>query len=217
MLYELIKVNRELLLSRAAKLSAENGGHSDLQTATLAHVSIFLDQLIDALQVENGTPTEVSQAREDITSPAPAVQLSQSSFGHGQELRESSLSIGAVVRNYGNICQAITGYAVEVNATIDPAEFRTLNWCLDEVIAQAVIAFTTITPPDAGSLKTAQSKRLAQFDGFASMIGHIECMANSISAIQTGRVGVDGATAALLDKSLNAMRDLVEQEIDRQF
>jgi hypothetical protein len=54
MLYHLIKENRELLLSRCAKLSAENGCNSDLQTASLGGVSVFFDQLIDALHLEHG-------------------------------------------------------------------------------------------------------------------------------------------------------------------
>jgi hypothetical protein len=217
MLYDLIKENRELLLSRCAKLSAENGWHSELQTAALGHISVFFDQLIDALHVEHGTASESGQTNEKITSPAPAVRLSKSAFSHGNELRESNLTIGAVVRNYGNICQAITGYAVEVNATIDPAEFRTLNWCLDEAIAQAVIAFTALEPPEVRSLKGVQLKREAQLDGFASMIGHIERMTSAVAAIHTGRVGINGATSELLDSSLSAMRDLVMRAVDQQI
>lgn len=217
MLYELVKANRELLLSRSAKLSAENGGHNDLQAASLGHVSVFVDQLIAALRVEHGTPSESVQSSERMASPSPAVQLSESASGHGHELRESNLTIGEVVRNYGSVCQAITGYAVEVNAIIDPAEFKTLNWCLDEAIAQAVIAFTTLAPPDAGSLKAAQLKHDARLDGLAKMTGHIEVIANAVSAMRTGRVGLNGATGALVDARLNAMRDLVKQGIDQQF
>ena len=216
MLYELVKENRELLLSRSAKLSAENGWHSDSQAASLGHVSVFFDQLIDALQVEHGTPSELGQMGETILSPAPAVQLSRSALNHGHELRESKLTIGEVVRNYGNICQAITGYAVEVNAAIDPAEFRTLNWCLDEAIAQAVIAFTTVTPPDAGSLKATQLEHDARLDNLATMAGHVERIANAVAAIRSGRVGVDGATGVLLDESLKALRDLIQNRIDRK-
>lgn len=217
MLYELIKENRELLLAKSAKLSAENGEHSDRQTESLGHISVFFDQLIEALRVEHGTPGESVFTIEKIASPAPAVQLSESAFEHGKELRESNLTIDEVVRNYGNICQAVTSYAVEVDATIDPAEFRTLNWCLDEAIAQAVVAFTALAPPDAKSLKAEQSAHHARLDGLAMMAGHIEHVSNAVAAIHTGRVGVDGATAAVLDKSLNAMRDLVEKGIDQRF
>lgn len=143
MLYKLVKENRDILLARSAKLSADYGLRNDLQNASLGHVSIFFDQLIETLRVEHETPLESVQTSEKIKSSSPAVQLSNSAFDHGRELRESNLTIGAVVRNYGDICQAITGYAVEVNAAIDADEFRTLNWCLDEAITQAVIAFTT--------------------------------------------------------------------------
>ena len=143
--------------------------------------------------------------------------MSNAAFGHGSELRDSNLTIGELVRNYGSICQAITGYALEVSAPIDVAEFRTLNWCLDEAIAQAVIAFTTPAPPNAESLKAAQLKHDARLDGMAMLADHIERIANAVAAMRTGRVGLDGATGALLDASLNAMRDLVEQGIDQRI
>ena len=217
MLYELLKENRELLLSRSAELSAQTGGHSDLQTAALGHVSVFLDQLTDTLRVEHGTPGESAKSLVGKTSSAPAVQMSNAASSHGRELRDSNLTIGEVVRNYGSICQVITGYAIEVSAPIDVAEFRTLNWCLDEAIAQAVIAFTKPAPQNAESLQAAQLKHDARLDGMAMLVNHIERIANAVAAMRTGRVGLDGATGALLDASLNAMRDLVEQGIDQRI
>lgn len=217
MLHDLIKKNRELLLSRSANLSSQSGGHSDLQTAALGRVSVFLDQLIDTLRVEHGASDESAKSLPRATSSAPAVQMSNAASSHGRELRDSNLTIGAVVRNYGSVCQAITGYAVEVNAPIDVAEFRTLNWCLDEATAQAVIAFTTPAPPDTRSLKAAQLKHDARLDGMAMLADHIERITNAVAAMRTGRVGLDGATGALLDASLNAMRELVEQGIDQQI
>jgi hypothetical protein len=217
MLYELIKENRELLLSRSAELSAENSGHSRLQTASLGHVFVFLDQLIIALHAKHGAPNESGQTSEKLPDQAPSSRLSRSAFSHGLELRDSDLTIDEVVRNYGSICQAITGYAVEVHATIDPADFQTLNWCLDEAISQAVIAFTALAPSMAGSLKAVQSAHDIRLDDLASMSGQIECMANAVAAIRTGRVGIDGATGALLDEGLSAMRTLIEKGVDQQF
>jgi hypothetical protein len=217
MLYEFIKANRGLLLSRSAKLSAQGSGHNDLQTVALGHVSFFLDQLTDALLVEHGTTVESAKSLTKNTSVAPAVQLSNAAYDHGQEIRDSNLTIGTLVRNYGSVCQAITGYAVEVNAPIDVAEFKTLNWCLDEAIAQAVIAYTTPAPPDDMGLKAARLKHDMRLDGMAKMTYHIDRIANAIAAMRTGRVGLDGATGGLLDASLIAMRDLVEQGIDQQI
>ena len=217
MLYKFIQDNRELLLLRSAKLSEQGSRHSDPQTVALGHVSFFLDQLVDALLIEHGRPGETAQFLVKKTTVAPAVQLSNAAYDHGQEIRASNLTIGTLVRNYGSVCQAITGFAVEVNKSIAVAEFKTLNWCLDEAIAQAVIAFTAPTPQDAASLKAAQLMHDTRLDGMAKLSHHIERVANAMAAIRSGKVGVDGATGGLIDASLTTMRGLVEQGIEHRI
>ena len=214
MLYELIKTNRELLLLKSANLSAQGNGYNGLQTVALGHVSYFLDQLTDALFVEHGAPGESGKSLVTKTNSAPAVQLSNAAYDHGQEIRDSNLPIGALVRNYGSVCQAITGFAIEANTPIEATEFKTLNWCLDEAIAQAVIAFTAPAPPDTVGLAAAQLKHDMRLDGMAKLNYHLERISNAIAAIRAGRVGLDGPTGALLDGSLNAMRNLVEEGIE---
>ena len=117
----------------------------------------------------------------------------------------------------GNVCQAITGYAVEVNAPIDAAEFKTLNWCLDEAISQAAFAFTMPVAPDDEFLNEARSKPDERLDDMAKMTNHIEFIATTVNAMRTGQVGLDGATGALLDSSFNALRDLVQRGIEQRI
>ncbi len=217
MLHEFIKKNRELLISRIASTSAQGNGYSDLQTAALGHIGAFLDQLTDALYVEHGISGDSAKSSPTTTGPAPAVQMSNTAYWHGRDLRDSNLTVGAVVRNYGSVCQAITGYAVDVNAPIDVAEFKTLNWCLDEAIAQAVTAFTTPAPVSIYSLKASQLKHDERLDNMAKMTHHIRIIANAVAAMRTGQVGLNGATGTLLDGSLNALQDLVEQGIDQRL
>jgi hypothetical protein len=213
-LHELLKANRELLLAKSANLSEPGGGHSGAQTAALAHVCVFFDQLTESLLVEHGSWHPPARTPGKKPAPSPAVQLSESASSHGLELRDMGLNIEEVVRNYGSLCQAITAYAIEVNAPIGVAEFRTLNWCLDEAIAQAVIAFTEPAPADAKSLVAAQAKHDARLDDMAVMTHHIERMATAVAAMRTGRVGLDGATGVLLDTSLNALRGLVAKGVE---
>lgn len=217
MLYELIKNNRELLLSRSADLSAQGSGHNNLQTDALGHISFFLDQLTGALIVEHGTTYGFAKSFSKETSAAPAVQLSNTAYEHGKEIRDSNLTIGTLVRNYGSVCQAITGYAIEVNVPIDVAEFKTLNWCLDEAIAQAVIAFTVPAPPAVIRIEAAQIEHDERLDDMAKMTNHIAFISNSLAAMRTGQVGLSGATGALLDSSLKAMQDLVERIVDQKI
>ena len=46
-----------------------------------------------------------------------------------------------VVHDYGDVCQAATELAVEQQQRISADEFRTLNRCLDNAIADAVTSF----------------------------------------------------------------------------
>lgn len=218
MLHKLIKTNSELLLSRSVLLSAQSGEHSDLQTAALRSLRVFLDQLTDTLHAEYGTPRESVKTGGKMTRRFPAVNLFESAAGHDSQPGDPNLTLEAVVRNYASVCQAIKGYAVEVNATVDAAEFQTLNWCLDAAVAQAVIAFTTPAPAYVQSLEeTARLKYDARLDSMALMTHHIERIAQAVGSIRTGRASFDGPTGTLLDSSLNSMRDLVEHTIDQRI
>ena len=50
-------------------------------------------------------------------------------------------TVDQVVHDYGDVCQAVTALAVEQSSTITVDEFRTLNRCLDNAIADAVASF----------------------------------------------------------------------------
>lgn len=51
-------------------------------------------------------------------------------------------SVDQVVHDYGDLCQAITDLAYERDAPFLIDEFRTLNRCLDNAIADAVTEFS---------------------------------------------------------------------------
>ncbi len=49
-----------------------------------------------------------------------------------------------MVRDYGDVCQVITELAIEQEANISGDEFRTLNLCLDDVIANAATEYARL-------------------------------------------------------------------------
>jgi diguanylate cyclase (GGDEF)-like protein len=61
---------------------------------------------------------------------------------HGRDLFEQGFSVEQVIRDYGDVCQAVTGLAMEVGASISANEFRTFNRCLDDAIAGAVSEYS---------------------------------------------------------------------------
>ena len=56
---------------------------------------------------------------------------------HGRRVLAQGFSLEQVVRDYGDVCQAVTNLAVETGAPIEVEEFRTFNRCLDNAIAGA--------------------------------------------------------------------------------
>jgi diguanylate cyclase len=101
----------------------------------LAHgVPVFLEQVIKTLRTER----ETDGVRHDIvvsSDVAPTATL------HGRDLLRSGFTIEQVIRDYGDVCQAVTSLAVETGARISAEEFHTFNRCLDDAIAAAVTEF----------------------------------------------------------------------------
>jgi hypothetical protein len=88
-------------------------------------VPVFLDQLVDALRL-------------GLTS---SPEIGRSAVQHGHDLRLQGFTVSQVVHDYGDVCQAITELAVEMNAPISTDDFRRLNRCLDDAIASAVTEY----------------------------------------------------------------------------
>src|SRR5512132_3767247 len=109
--------------------------------AELEHgIPLFFEQLIKTLRIEQ--TSEPMQSRK-VSGPSGGVTPALSEIGvtaarHGRELLQHGFTIDQVVHDYGDLCQAITELAVEHDAPIQVDEFRTLNRCLDNAIADAV-------------------------------------------------------------------------------
>src|SRR4051812_32040990 len=133
MLHEFIGANRQLILGRInLRLAARP------QPLTAPHevdhgAALFLAQLCDTLRWE-ATDTPVSTG-----------MIGSTGARHGRELLAAGFSLGEVVHDYGDICQAITEIALESRAPITTEEFHTLNRCLDTAIAEAVSEHARIT------------------------------------------------------------------------
>ena len=87
-------------------------------------VPLFLDQLVDELR--QGTIDGMCNLGTQ----------------HGHDLLGRGFTLSDVVHDYGDICQAITGLAVELDAPMHTGDFRVLNRCLDDAIAGTRDAMT---------------------------------------------------------------------------
>ncbi|MDB5729026.1 MAG: putative histidine kinase [Noviherbaspirillum sp.] len=89
---------------------------------------------------------EPLQSRE-ISGPAGGIKPFLSEIGktateHGRELLQMGFTIDQVVHDYGDLCQSIADLAYELHEPFEIDEFRTLNRCLDNGIADAVTEFS---------------------------------------------------------------------------
>src|SRR4029077_7783455 len=128
-------------------------------------IPTFIDQLIETLTLEQkwepqAKSLSVRNARGEVAS-----DVGTTAAMHGRDLFLKGFTIEQVVRDYGDVCQAVTNLAVETGMQISVDEFRTFNRCLDNAIAGAVTEFAKHGPAsNTGNLQTSNSllKPLAQ-------------------------------------------------------
>jgi signal transduction histidine kinase len=120
--------------------------------------------------------------------------------------------VDQVVHDYGDLCQAITELAVEQAAPITTTEFRTLNGCLDNAIADAVTRFGRQREQAIRDRATEDTNERLGFLAH-EMRAKLNVTRLAVEAMRRGTVGMSGATGTVLDRTLLSMRDL----IDRSF
>jgi signal transduction histidine kinase len=192
MLFEFIETHRAALIARTRAKVASRFAPRATQQELESGVPLFLDQLVDTLRASRST-------NEDLTRSAGA---------HGRALLRSGFTVAQVVHDYGDICQAVTELAAETDAPITVDEFRTLNRCLDDAIAQAV---TEYTEQRERSIADQGTERLG------SLVDEIRTRLStaklSFELLKQGHVGVSGSTGAILGRNLRTVCKL----IDRSF
>ena len=213
MLHEFLTTNKADLIARcrikvARRLAPKVAGKE------LAHgIPRFLDQLIKTLEVEQTSEPMRSRRVSGPAGGGTAVsEIAATAALHGRELSEQGFTVDQVVHDYGDLCQAIADLAFERGVPIQVDEFRTLNRCLDNGIADAVTeyAFQRNSLVESNSVK-ALNERLGILAHELRNLVHTATLA--VMAIKAGNVGATGATGALLDRSLIGMRNLIDRSL----
>ena len=215
MLHQFLTEHRNELITRCKAKVAQRPDPRASDEELKHGVPLFLDQLVQTLRLESASSFSeshrVSGSLQTWRTPARS-EIGKTAALHGGELLRRGLSVDQVVHDYGDFCQAVTELAVERDAPITVAEFRTLNRCLDNAIADAVTEYGRRRDLAASDQSThALSERL----GF--LAHELRNLLNSamlaVEAIKSGKVGLAGATGRVLDRSLQGMRDLVDRSL----
>jgi hypothetical protein len=144
----LLKCYTNFLIARRAELIercrvkvSKRPAPKAVATKRITGIPDFLDQLIETLQAEPARSKKLPGAA-DSGSKSVVAEMGISATRHGRELSERGYTVEQVIREYGDLCQAITEAALEHGAPIEVAEFRTLNLCLDNATADSVTEWT---------------------------------------------------------------------------
>lgn len=196
LLDEFVRLNRELILSRVRARVALRSSPTPSEAELQNGIPVFLDQLGDALRLAR------------VSDEVDHEQLSKSAERHGHYLLRMGLTIGQVVHDYGAVCQTITGLAVEQSTPVSTEEFRTLNLCLDDAIAEAVSEYARLREDAITAEGTERLGFLAH-----ELRNVLNAAMLSFEIIKSGRVAPSGSTGQVHTRSLLGLRNLIDRTL----
>jgi len=144
MMNEFLANNRADLIARCIEKVAKRPKRAATPQQLKNGIPMFIDQLTRTLAAEQNNEDGISL---QISGPSGGDISKLSEMGltaaaHGKALLHLGYSVDQVVHDYGDLCQAITDLAFERDAPFSIDEYRTLNRCLDNAIADAVSEFS---------------------------------------------------------------------------
>ncbi|MBA2673808.1 HAMP domain-containing sensor histidine kinase [Ramlibacter sp.] len=214
-MYQFLIDNRDELIARCKQKVEKRPGRSATADQLEHGIPLFIDQLTRTLQAEeqglsaasvriSGTSGGYSRIHSEISVGAAA---------HGKELLALGFTVDQAVHDYGDLCQAITDLALERDEAFSAHEFRTLNRCLDNAIADAVTEFSRLREIN---LVAAQRAATNERVGFLvhELRNGLGTAALAVSALEASNMPISGATGAVLKRSLLALNSLVSRSLD---
>jgi signal transduction histidine kinase len=196
MLEEFIHSHRDDIIGQAQARVASRESPNVRGLELKRVIPVFLDQLSDALRLMRST------GEVDHT------QIGKTAGQHGHELFRAGLTIGQAVHDYGDVCQTITTLALETAAPISGEDFKMLNLCLDDAIAGAVTEYAHQREKAITAEGTERLGSLAH-----ELRTQLNTAMLSSENIRAGRVAPGGSTGILLDRSLMALRSLIDRSL----
>lgn len=215
MMHTFIANNRLDLIDRCKAKVARRAHRAATEAQLRNGIPIFLDQLQRTLEAEEGSDDAQSL---QISGPAGGAASSLSEIGvsataHGKLLLELGFTVDQVVHDYGDLCQAITDLAVERDAPFGVSEFRTLNRCLDNAIADAVTEFS-----HQKDIVLERQREIALRRRIGSLAHELRndilSATLALRALETGGLPVTGATGGVLRRALASISRLVHGAVE---
>jgi signal transduction histidine kinase len=213
-MHRFLSNNQDELIARCKAKVARRPQRSATPVQLANGIPMFLSQLTRTLLAEEqGDPEKGVRISGPAGGDTAALsQIGVTATAHGQELLDLGYTVDQVVHDYGDLCQAITDLAVERDAPFSVDQFRTLNRCLDNAIADAVTEFSA-------HREVRISRR--QSDGENERLGAlVHELRNSLQTVmlafmvlETGTVPIAGSTGALMKRGLQGLSNLLNRAL----
>jgi hypothetical protein len=192
MLADFIDSHREQIIARCRRKVAERLSPPHTPAEIDHGVPMFLDELTAELRVHLSA------------DPSIAITAAQ----HGHDLMRRGFTPSQVVHDYGDVCQTITEMVIESHESVSANDFRMLNRCLDDAIASAITEYERARTASASTKAANEGNRLRVLGD--ALRATVLTGRGAFDAVQSGNVGIDGSTARVLARCLQAVEDLNE-------
>jgi len=213
--HDFLVTHRDELIARCKAKVARRPLRVATELQLANGVPLFLDQLTATLAAE-----EADQPAESLRISGPSggdaqatSEMGLTAKGHGKQLLELGYSVDQVVHDYGDLCQAITDLAFEQNTPFDIGEFRTLNRCLDNAIADAVTEFTFQHDSKVSRQHAAEAN-----ERLGVVVHEVRNLLGSatfaLAALEASGLPISSALGAVLKRSLGSLGKLVTRAVD---
>jgi signal transduction histidine kinase len=215
-MHRFLSNNRDELISRCKAKVAQRPQRAATEAQLANGIPMFLDQLMRTLEAQEGGELgesfRISGAAGGDTNALSEMGLSAAA--HGKELLGLGFSVDQVVHDYGDLCQAITDLAVERDAPFSVDEFRTLNRCLDNAIADAVTEFGIWRDASVALQHSAEeNERLGML--VHELRNYLHTATLAFAALESGRLPIGGSTGAVLKRSLSSLAGLLNLSLSQ--
>lgn len=211
MMHTFLSNNRDELVRRCKEKVARRPRRAATAAQLSNGIPMFLEQLTHTLEAdeagEEAASTRISGALGAI---APVVsEMSVTAAAHGKDLLKLGYTVDQVVHDYGDLCQAVTDLAFERDAPFEVDEFRTLNRCLDNAIADAVSEFSFHR--DEAMVQECSLEANERLGLLVHELRNALQTGNlSMLAIELGSLSLSGATGVMLKRSMATMGTLID-------
>lgn len=213
-MHSFLSSNRDELIARCKAKVARRPNRAATPQQLANGIPLFLEQLTNTLRAE-GQGDVAEGVRISGAAGGDASCLSQigvSATAHGKQLLALGYTVDQLVHDYGDLCQAITDLAVERDAPFSVRQFRTLNRCLDNAIADAVTGFSGQRDAEVSLRHSAdENERLGTL--VHELRNHLQTALLGFTALESGAVPPSGSTGALVKRSLLALAGLLERSL----